>query len=397
MDLLSKPADEIGPADIETLVASRLPESERVEFKRALPAAKGKRDPWYEDRDPGDKAKNGILEEVVAFANAYGGLLVLGIGESSDRPPVASEIVPVPRCTDLTERFKLVFRDCVEPPLSGLEIFAVPTKGDNGVVLFRVGRSLLAPHRVTKTLVCPVRRADRCEKMTMREIQDMTLNVSRGIERLERQLSERSRRFHNEFDCLSDPGNAYGLRFTAVPVNDDIRIDRFFREGHLIDKFDFNWKIILGNGGKIRNSLRPLIWKPIVRGARSDSLQKYDGDRKLDTNDYYEIHQVGLIEFGFVSVLGGLNIRYRFSEFYALFGNLVVWAHNVKCLSSAINSEYTIEVEIYVKSPSGTAIVEPREYFSYGGNVTLNSIKFPPISSIQIKQEMNFCPVSIEI
>lgn len=188
-DLHSKPASEFCSADIAAIVTSALPEGERVEFKRSLPTGKGTRDPWEIGRQPGDKGKNEILEEVTAFANAYGGVLLLGIDESSTKPAAASAITPVPRCIDLAERFKLIFRDCVEPQLPALEVFAVPTNNDNGVVIFRVGRSHSAPHRVRKTLVCPVRRADRCEKMTMREIQDMTLNVSKGLERLEKRLS----------------------------------------------------------------------------------------------------------------------------------------------------------------------------------------------------------------
>ena len=81
-DLLSKPASKICAADIAAMVTSALPEGERVEFKRSLPTPKGKRDPWEIGKEPGDKAKNEILEEVTAFANAYGGVLFLGIDES---------------------------------------------------------------------------------------------------------------------------------------------------------------------------------------------------------------------------------------------------------------------------------------------------------------------------
>ena len=41
----------------------------------------------------------------------------------------------------------------------------------------------------------------------MREIQDLTLNLSRGLERLERQLETRSKHFEKEFElsqvCLT--------------------------------------------------------------------------------------------------------------------------------------------------------------------------------------------------
>ena len=53
-DLLSKPSSEICPADIHAIVASALPEGDRVEFKRSLPKAKGKSDPWEYGNEPGE-------------------------------------------------------------------------------------------------------------------------------------------------------------------------------------------------------------------------------------------------------------------------------------------------------------------------------------------------------
>ena len=71
----------------------------------------------------------------------------------------------------------------------------------------------------------------------MREIQDMTLNVSRGIERLERQLLERAKRFRQEFEGLETPKDAWGIRLTAVFGGDEIRIDRVFRQSGVAEEF----------------------------------------------------------------------------------------------------------------------------------------------------------------
>ncbi len=197
--VLSQPADQICVSDLQELIESEVPESDQIEFKQTLPTRDGSDDRWLTHGDRiGDKARNEILQEAVAFANAYGGALLLGIGESESRPPVAAEISPIPRCADLAERLKLVFRDCVEPQIPLIEIFAVSTAGDCGVVVIRTGRSRMAPHRVTPTRKCPIRRSDRCEEMTMREIQDLTLNTSRGLERLGQRLSVRSESFKRE-------------------------------------------------------------------------------------------------------------------------------------------------------------------------------------------------------
>ena len=126
IDILSKPSDQIIMANIESLMTSRVPEGEQIEFKRELPAKKGKQDPWMADQQKiGGYAKDQILKEAVSFANAYGGVLVLGIEEDkSTAPPVAKSICAIPKCGELAARFRLIFRDRVEPPLPSCEIFS---------------------------------------------------------------------------------------------------------------------------------------------------------------------------------------------------------------------------------------------------------------------------------
>ena len=136
-----------------------------MEFKRELPAeGTSNQDPWMTDqRTIGGYAKNKILKEVVAFANAYGGVLVLGIEEDGKaEPAVAKKICPIPKCEKAAKRFRDIFRGRVEPKLPVCDIFAVETGSDEtGVVVFRVpGRSRLAPHRITRTNICPIRRWD---------------------------------------------------------------------------------------------------------------------------------------------------------------------------------------------------------------------------------------------
>ena len=93
--ILSKPMDQITAADIRSLVTSRVPEGERMEFKRELPAkGTSNRDRWMLGKMKiGGHAKDQILKEAVSFANAYGGVLVLGIEEDKNAtPPVAKAI-----------------------------------------------------------------------------------------------------------------------------------------------------------------------------------------------------------------------------------------------------------------------------------------------------------------
>ena len=54
----------------------------------------------------------------------------------------------------------------------------------------------------------------------MREIQKLTRNVSRGMQRFDEQMNERSEGFRRIFGWLDSPANAFGLRLTAIPFGD---------------------------------------------------------------------------------------------------------------------------------------------------------------------------------
>ena len=358
LELLSKPLDEITVADIKSLIDSGLPEGEQIEFKREPPAAEGKTVegefiPWMTPGGKvGESAKKKILEEVVAFANAYGGVLLIGIKESGS---VADELSPVPQCRDLADRLKNVFRDGVDPQLTRIDIVGIPTEDESGVVLIRVGKSRLAPHRVETTLVCPIRRGDQCQKMRMREIQDMTLNVSRGLERLDKRLSERSERFKKEFDRLVPHENSFGIRLTAAPVVDEIGFDRVFQQGSIVQDLDMSWRTVTQKGRddernlsgppELSSSSLPLFWRPLLRGARAETHTDTPG-KKLPALGYREIHCDGLVELGFVSIVDGASYLLCDPDWpIAMFANLAAWADHIRKKAGAPTVEYVLVVE----------------------------------------------------
>lgn len=186
--MFGKPINALTATDIDRLVNDAVRESDVVEFKEAL-SAKGGRDAWHDGAAKiGDVARDKIVNEVIAFANSHGGTLVLGITETDDKPARAEKIVPIQRCADLAERLSRALADIVEPPLAPFpSIVPVLIEGDAGVVVFQVAASRNAPHRHRGSLESYVRRGEQAVRMTMREIQDLTLQVERGLALLERQ------------------------------------------------------------------------------------------------------------------------------------------------------------------------------------------------------------------
>jgi predicted HTH transcriptional regulator len=112
--MLTKPLDQITADDIRELCKERVPESERLEFKQSLSDRSrqpNRSDPWSEKGELAPSARDSLLREIVAFANAQGGTLVLGIGQVKGEPPCADDIYPLPRVHDLKSRMENAARD----------------------------------------------------------------------------------------------------------------------------------------------------------------------------------------------------------------------------------------------------------------------------------------------
>ncbi len=387
-EILTKPANEITIDDVNELIASQVPESERFEFKETLPSGGQNPDPWIQGSNRiSGRAKDKLLAEAVAFANAYGGALLIGVEESDTDLGVASAIQPIPRCQELADRLRLVFRDRVEPQLPRLEIHGIPSQGDDGVIVIRTGQSRLAPHRVTKTRVCPIRRADRCEEMTMREIQDMTLNVSRGLERLDNKFRARSERFPDELHVLHFPADAFGFRLTGIPVGDEIRFERVFRAHNIVNECHMpRISVERTQDTRSRRLDSPpnfpfAIWRPVLRGARADLA----ANPPLPYMAYGELYCDGLLELGFTAC----STRFRQATVspewpVVLFAMLTAWANRVRNHAGTPTAEYAIEVETLTVGPTvPMGFTLPQTPLNPGGvEPTLPNLTFPRYSLV---------------
>jgi hypothetical protein len=232
MSILRKPLAEITVADLENLIAVGARETGELEFKGSLPfqPQKGQSqsaDRWIEKGDRvGDYARDEILTELVAFANAEGGTLVLGMHETKDEPRRAERLEPLPNCEGLARRLLDASEDVVEPRLRSIEARALSVdNAGNGYVVLRVGKSAAGPHRLRSTREFYIRRGERAAKMDVREIKDLTLDLARTGDRVEQIFQERCDYAAKIFDeLLSEKDIMRGgpgpliLRATGVPM-----------------------------------------------------------------------------------------------------------------------------------------------------------------------------------
>jgi hypothetical protein len=190
---------EVTAAQIQGLIAAEAPESADFELKKALSAEGIASDPWMSGGKIGDRAKNELAIEMVAFATSSGGTLILGIDEDSQTKSARLPIYPIPRCKEAAAVLHQSISARVEPRMPVFECEGIITEGDgsSGVVVMRVLESYLAPHRNTGDNACYIRRNDRAEPTSMIEIQDLTRRIARSNEVVEKALSGSSDAFFN--------------------------------------------------------------------------------------------------------------------------------------------------------------------------------------------------------
>jgi hypothetical protein len=214
MGYFTKPLAELDASDIHQLVTVNETEGPDLEFKELALDASGGFKPAMRDK---------IAREIVAFATAEGGTLVLGIAEtkSTTSPNRAESIKPIPACESMADRLARSMRDTIEPPIRHLLIRGIATETDGGgVIVVEVPRARQWLHRVKETKVCAVRHGTEAREINMREINELVLMFANEPNRIETRFSamkERSERF--AAPILRASSTSIAIRTTAVPVS----------------------------------------------------------------------------------------------------------------------------------------------------------------------------------
>ena len=131
--IADKPISEITEADLKALVTGSQREGVRIEFKRDQ----------YEWNDAGTRE---FLADVSSFANAHGGLLLVGIDEAD---ACAADVRGVEGDVDgEILRMNAKIQSAIDPRIIGTQIRAVPLSSGRHVLAIRIPQSWGRPHVV---------------------------------------------------------------------------------------------------------------------------------------------------------------------------------------------------------------------------------------------------------
>jgi len=170
--------DNISLDDIRLLVDDRVPEGPHLDYKE-MP---------YSGR-PQDRLE--MLRDIAALANAQGGYLMLGIREDAGGRAVG--LIPFDNPIPIAQAMRQTCLDGIRDRVEGLEIQALETGFNQGVIIVRVPPSDQRPHMATlDNRTDFYRRYDTDKRsMTIGEIREMILANPRFRQLVELELQAR--------------------------------------------------------------------------------------------------------------------------------------------------------------------------------------------------------------
>lgn len=215
-------------SNVQGLIDTEAIASGLLAFKREPTGGK-----WAAEAKLNDKARDGLLRDIIAFANTHGGTLHIGIEASDETPRRAKALNAVPRVVDLAERLGRAIRDCVEPPLTpSLTTLVTDEASGAGVLTVEVEPSPLAPHWNRNERRCYRRIDADSVEMSMLDIQSLALDRAATAADRDALFARRSAEAHTQLHVLRDDQGcrlkgwqpelafppAYFIRGTVAPV-----------------------------------------------------------------------------------------------------------------------------------------------------------------------------------
>lgn len=372
--------DALTAQDILQLCADQVPESTEVEYKSDLPVKGGRaQDAWHDGNGVGDYARNAIAEEIAAFANTMGGVVCIGIAETDDHPKRANKPNPLPRVHELARRLRQAVYDVIDPPLSILEAVGVDLDGQgNGVVVMRVPQSRRRPHRQTVNKEVYYRRADESVRVSMREVQELTLRAVSELAVIERKLRERRDAFTQFSENWIKNARRSGqeaagasFQFIAMPAL-PIDLVRVVGRPNLINL----GSMLVADAGRGQKQMvwpfAPGRWRPGLRSISASYVSA--GQRHVQ----YSLETDGTCELSMCLSFGDNGIDIAESWLLAALGTMLSWIGRLRTESgSAV--EYVLAPQVSVVGrPANLNALEGD--FDFDGVLPTGRYEFPLIS-----------------
>lgn len=134
--MINKRVEEIKESDLQGLIDNKVIEGKTIEYKRELP-------------NKSDSDKKEFLADITSFANSSGGDLIFGIEQDNQTgEPKSLNGIEIENVDKEKTRLDNIIRNGVEPRILSVAIQPIPLSNSNFVILVRIPKSWIGPHRV---------------------------------------------------------------------------------------------------------------------------------------------------------------------------------------------------------------------------------------------------------
>lgn len=134
--MINKKIEEITEYDLQALIDNKVLESKTIEYKREPP-------------NNSDSDKKEFLTDITSFANSSGGDLIFGIEQDNQTgEPKSINGIEVENVDKEKTRLDNIIRSGVEPRILSVAIQPIPLSNSKFVILIRILKSWIGPHRV---------------------------------------------------------------------------------------------------------------------------------------------------------------------------------------------------------------------------------------------------------
>jgi hypothetical protein len=134
--MIQKELAKISELDLQSLIDNSIIEKKTLEYKKLLPGNS-------------DGEKKEFLADVSSLANASGGDLIFGISQDNTTGlPSKLEGLEVENVDRETQRLHNIIREGIEPRIPSVDIQPIPLSNLKIVLIIRVQKSWLSPHRI---------------------------------------------------------------------------------------------------------------------------------------------------------------------------------------------------------------------------------------------------------
>ena len=252
--MIKKDIDQITEEDLQALIDNSVLEIKTIEYKQSLPSNS-------------ESAKKEFLADVSSFANARGGDIIYGMVEAQE--------------TGTPKTVEGLIRDGIEPRIPSVSIQPITLKNTRVVLIIRVPRSWISPHRVT------YQGHDKFYSRSSNGKYPLDVAELRTAFNLSETIIERIRKF--SLDRISK----ILANETPVPFYDTPKIVL-----RIIPIISFN---PVQNYDIKKIASRPGIFKPMFCSGWNnrynlDGFLSYSGGRNDKSHSYVQLFRNGIIE-----------------------------------------------------------------------------------------------------